>query len=261
MKTQKYLIFFYIFFFLYLPSLASQENTSPNKKEETPKEKNLEAINKSWIQDIKEKDTDTDRKTDNERNTKNDTNLVPQNNPSPEAEKEDTPSFIGTLFRFIAFLCVFGVFAYLFLYFFQSKLQKGTHKGDEIIELIASVPLLQGKFLQIVDIAGQLFIIGVSDKGMQLISKIEESLVADRIRLWQSEQSTLPRSSGMLNILNKILQGTDERVKGKERFSKVLEKMSGKQSVTDDSQNIKRMLKQQKQKLSKLKKTNEKTKE
>jgi hypothetical protein len=60
-----------------------------------------------------------------------------------------------------------------------------------------------------VDLAGQLLVLGVSDHSIELLLEVQNGELADRIRLWQSENSALARpEGGLLETLTTLVRGT-----------------------------------------------------
>ena len=105
----------------------------------------------------------------------------------PLYKSDDNISFVSIAMRFaLMLLLMIGAF-YLLLKFIRSK-SMGLSSAGDLVTVIASVPILQGRFIQIVDLAGKLLVIGVSDSGVNLISEIEDARTADKIRLWQSRR-------------------------------------------------------------------------
>ena len=97
-------------------------------------------------------------------------------------------SFVSLILRFVGFLALMLGAFYLIVRYIKSK--TGALSGDnDLIQIIASMPLVQGKFIQVVDLAGKLLILGVSDAGVRLITQVDDARTADRIRLWQSRRT------------------------------------------------------------------------
>ena len=97
-------------------------------------------------------------------------------------------------------ILVLGGFYVLFR-FLRKKTSLGFSSRHDLLTVIASInlphPQANGKLLQIVDLAGALLLIAVSDSGIRLISKITEKETVDHIRLWQSQnQSGTSLTSG-----------------------------------------------------------------
>ena len=183
---------------------------------------------------------------------------VPKQGEGSLQKEEGAPSFSSAALRFILFIFLLVLLIYFGLRFFRSRNQGFFRRGDDLVQLLVSVPLVQGKFLQIVDVAGQLLVLGVSEAGVQLLTNISEGISADRIRLWQSRQS--PEASPNKNIMDKliaVIKGSDLRfwnAQGKQNFSSILKQFTGqleKKGESNESSELKRLLMSQKRELSK----------
>jgi len=89
-----------------------------------------------------------------------------------------------------AFLVV-GLFAAGFYFFFKYLNRKGMlpNVGRNVVQTIAVSAVGQNKSIQVVEIAGRVLIVGVTDHQISLISEITAKDEIDRIRL-QSSKST-----------------------------------------------------------------------
>jgi flagellar biogenesis protein FliO len=97
----------------------------------------------------------------------------------PQAD-EDSSAWM--LFKM---LLVMGLFGGGFYYFYRFVTKKGGVNmfGGEAIKVLSVVSLGQNKFIQIVDLAGKVLVVGVSDGGINLISEITDKDQVDRIRI------------------------------------------------------------------------------
>ena len=91
----------------------------------------------------------------------------------------------SSAWMFIKMLLVLGIFAGGFYYFYRFVTKKAGVSifGGEAIKVLSVVPLGQNKFLQVVDLAGKVLVIGVSDNSINLISEITDKDQADRVRM------------------------------------------------------------------------------
>ena len=269
------------------------------------KNKAMEAIRQTWIRDIRSRSARTNKtpSPDNSRNPKGEPakgftepseesgeplqkKIGPAEPTQVEQQTQDSqldnadvtgqareggPSFASVALRFAGFLSLSLLILYLVLRFFRLRGGTSFRRGDELVELVVSVPLVQGKFLQVVDVAGQLLVLGVSDSGVKFLTNIEDGVSADRIRLWQSRQSTLASHSKIKvpTFLEKLLafaKGEDAHSQTKdanqqESFSSVLDGLAqgdkqqstlkAEQSTSHSSQ-LEKKLKQQRNKLKKM---------
>jgi len=118
-----------------------------------------------------------------------------------EAEKEDTAGVPSkeykdddfkpqveeesSVWMFIKMILVLGIFAGGFYYFYRFVTKKAGISifGGEAIKVLSVVPLGQNKFLQLIDVAGKVMVIGVSDNNISMLSEINEKDQIDRIRI------------------------------------------------------------------------------
>jgi len=94
----------------------------------------------------------------------------------------DEPS---ALWMFIKMIIVLGIFAGGFYYFYRFITKKSGIGlfGGEAVKVLSVAPLGQNKFLQVVDLAGKVLVIGVTDNAINLISEITDRDQIDRIRI------------------------------------------------------------------------------
>jgi flagellar protein FliO/FliZ len=132
----------------------------------------------------------------------------------PQVEEE---SYIWLIFKTIF---VMGVLIAGFYYFFKFITQKVaiTAIGQEVITILSVVPLGQNKFLQVVDIAGRIYVLGVSDNNINLITEIKDKDDIDRIRLLSSK-STPPKQGGFQEYLSTQLGKVLDKMKNQGRPS------------------------------------------
>jgi flagellar protein FliO/FliZ len=118
-----------------------------------------------------------------------------------EAEKEDTAGIPSKEFKdddfkpqveeessvwmFIKMILVLGIFAGGFYYFYRFVTKKAGISifGGEAIKVLSVVPLGQNKFLQLIDVAGKMMVIGVSDNSISMLTEITEKDQIDRVRI------------------------------------------------------------------------------
>lgn len=94
----------------------------------------------------------------------------------------DEPSALWMFIKMIFVLGIFGGGFYYFWRFITKKSGIGLF-GGEAIKVLSVAPLGQNKYLQVVDLAGKVLVIGVSDSAISLISEITEKDQIDRIRI------------------------------------------------------------------------------
>ncbi len=146
---------------------------------------------------------------------------APQSSGNTEAATDDPseffpanegPSFLSVAFRFFALMALMVGLFYLGMRYLRAKSGvPAPGGGGELVNVLVSTPLVQGKFLQIVDVAGRLMVLGVSDAGVQMLGTIDDGVAADRIRIWQSRRSSVSTPAGLLDRLNDVLKAGDFR--------------------------------------------------
>lgn len=144
----------------------------------------------------------------------------------PQVEEE---SYVWLIFKTIF---VMGVLIAGFYYFFKFITQKVaiTAIGQEVITVLSVVPLGQNKFLQVVDIAGRVYVLGVSDNNINLITEIKDKDDIDRIRLLSSK-STPPKQGGFQEYLSTQLGKVLDKMKHQGRTS---QRFHGEETTVHD---------------------------
>jgi flagellar biogenesis protein FliO len=103
-------------------------------------------------------------------------------------------------------IIVLGLLVGGFYYFYRFVTKKaGIHLvGREVIKILSIVPVGQNKYLQVVDLAGRIMVIGVSDSNINLITEIKDKDEIDRIRLLSSK-STPVQPGGFQEYISKYI--------------------------------------------------------
>ena len=129
----------------------------------------------------------------------------------PQVEEE---SYVWLIFKTIF---VMGILVAGFYYFFKFITQKVaiTAIGQEVVTILSVVPLGQNKFLQVVDIAGRVYVLGVSDNNINLITEIKDRDDIDRIRLLSSKSS--PAKGGFQDFLSAQLGKVLDKMKNPDK--------------------------------------------
>ncbi|GAB4426794.1 MAG: hypothetical protein OHK0011_08460 [Turneriella sp.] len=114
--------------------------------------------------------------------------------------------FVRTLVT-LAFLL--GIFYAIFrLYKFKRELPE---KSFSAVTSIYEYPLGTNQRLQIIEIAGRLMILGVSDNSIQLISEVTDKYTIDRIKLDCAEDNKQPRADFLAELSRAIKTNLKER--------------------------------------------------
>ncbi len=125
-----------------------------------------------------------------------------------EEPKVDEESYAWVI---IKTLFILGVLVGGFYYFFRFVTRKAgiSMPGGDVAQTLSVVPLGQNKFLQIVDLAGKVLVLGVTDGSINLIMEIKDKDEIDRIRLAGSRAiaaSTFSFQEFLTNQIAKILK-------------------------------------------------------
>jgi len=102
-----------------------------------------------------------------------------------QAEEEEPESYAWLIFKTIF---VIGLLVGGFYYFFRFVTRKVGIQilGKDVIQVLSVVPLGQNKYLQVVDLAGRVLVLGVTDGSINLITEITGKDEIDRIRVMSS---------------------------------------------------------------------------
>ncbi len=103
----------------------------------------------------------------------------------PKVEEE---SYGWLLFKTIFVLGLLVGGFYMFYRFISQKAGINL-SGQDVVQILSAVPLGPGKFLYIIDLAGKVFLLGVSDSGINMLTEIEGKEDIDRIRLLSSRST------------------------------------------------------------------------
>ena len=128
------------------------------------------------------------------------------------------------LWLFVKVILVLGILAgsmfYSLRFLSASRDAKFPVKG--LVDILSSVPIGQNKSIQIVDISGQLLVLGVSDYSINLITEITS--VDEKNRILQMKESFEPSAetflSSFLNSLKKT-HGSREEKEERPSFSDI----------------------------------------
>jgi len=103
----------------------------------------------------------------------------------PQIEEESAAWLI------IKTIFVLGLFVGGFYYFYKFVRQKSglNLTGQEAIRILSTVSLGANKFIQIVDVAGKVFLLGVTDNNINLLTEVKDRDEIDRIRLLSSSST------------------------------------------------------------------------
>lgn len=102
-------------------------------------------------------------------------------------------------------ILVLGLLVGGFYYFFKFVTRKtGGPLGASAVQVLSLVPLGQNRFIQIIDLAGKVLVLGITDHAVNLIMEIKEKDEIDRIRLAGSK-AAVPQAGGFQDFLSRHL--------------------------------------------------------
>jgi flagellar protein FliO/FliZ len=129
-------------------------------------------------------------------------------NPVQERYKsnEDSGSLLWTLVKVIF---VFGVLTAIMYYVLKyiAQTRNSLYPVKNMMKVISAISIGPNKQLQIVEVSGMLFVLGVSDSSIQLIKEIESSTIKERI--FQERDSFEPSKENFFEQFSKNLSSID----------------------------------------------------
>jgi flagellar biogenesis protein FliO len=93
------------------------------------------------------------------------------------------------ILRTVAVMGVIIIGVY-FLFRFLIKNKNRIITDSEVIKVLATYPLAANRIIQVVDVGGQVLVIGVSDSSINLITELKDQEVIDQIRLASSKEKS-----------------------------------------------------------------------
>lgn len=139
--------------------------------------------------------------------------IAPESNPVEERyrPKDEGPGIAGTLFRVVfilGLLCV-GLY-YILKYVAKNREGRLPVRGE--MNVLSSLILGPNKQLQIVEVSGQLLVLGVADHGINLITEISDPEVKHRIL--QKKETYQPPEGGFLVTVLEQIKDLNSRISG-----------------------------------------------
>lgn len=124
-------------------------------------------------------------------------------------------------------IIVLGALVGGFYYFFRFVTRKAGIQvlGRDVVQILSIVPLGQNKFLQVVELAGRILVLGVSENNINLITEVKDRDEIDRIRLLSSKSSPV-QPGGFQDYIAKQVGRFLRRDSGK-RMVRSQDKVSG----------------------------------
>ena len=148
-------------------------------------------------------------KTASEDNSKKpqDKKNEPVNPVEERYRREEEPSSL--LWTLVKVILVFGILTAAMYYVpkFISKNRQNMYPVRDAMRVLASLPLAPNKQIQIVDVAGMLLVVGVSDGSVNLIKEIESSDIKEKI--YHSRETNEPQSENFLEVFMGTFKNLD----------------------------------------------------
>src|SRR6056297_1592948 len=129
-----------------------------------------------------------------------------------EEPSNEEQSYGWLIFKTILILGTLVAGFYFFFHYVTKKAGIQT-VGQNVMQVLSVVPVGQNKFLQVVDMAGKILVLGVSDNNINLITEIHGKDEIDRIRLLSS-RSAPPAPGGFQEFVTNQIGRVFDRVKG-----------------------------------------------
>ena len=140
-------------------------------------------------------------------------------NPVQERYKtnEESGSLLWTLVKVIF---VFGVLTAIMYYVLKyiAQTRNSLYPVKNMMKVLSAISIGPNKQLQIVEVSGMLFVLGVSDNSIQLIKEIESSTIKERI--FQERDSFEPTKENFFEQFSKNLSSLDLKNTFKQNTSK-----------------------------------------
>lgn len=203
------LLLFVLISVISVSSIVSQETGSANSKKNSENERPIDKPVEEKISNQKKQTEKTNPKNENFEDL-----LKKEMEGSEIVVENNTSWFVQFLKTTFLLAVIIGIFyGVLRVYRFKKQLQINE---SETIKILHQYPLMPGKYLQIVQISGKIYFLGISDAGVQLISEIKDQDYYQRIRLDLEKDNNIPRVD-FLTELTKVI---------KDKVSDVREKRS-----------------------------------
>jgi len=121
------------------------------------------------------------------QNTEDERQTVPDYEYTEPEFTDNETSYTMLILRTIAVLAVVVVVIYL-IFRFLLKRRNRIVADTEMIRVLATFPLAANRVMKVVDIAGKILVLGVTDSNINLITELEDKEIVDRLRLMGSKE-------------------------------------------------------------------------
>lgn len=119
--------------------------------------------------------------------------------------------FVRAIFGFIVTLL--GIY-FIFVYF--KRKSKKVLGSDSIISVLATTPVAPNRYISIVEIVGEMYLIAIADHSITLLSKIEDKDTRDQIRMsFDLSKNNIVEDNFKTIFNNTLLKFREPKVKDK----------------------------------------------
>lgn len=201
--------------FLLLKPLGAEEPSSKLKNEAKNTVKARQFEDKSATKN-KVENNKSDQKSSSEKTktTEESSNSIDYGYKAPQAEDLPNPSWL--IIKSVAVLSLFAG-GFFLLFRVLSKKNRSVVLGNQLVEVIANVPIGQSRFLQIVDIGGSIYVLGSTDHNVSLITQIEDSETLNRIKVESGKILQGKNRNSFSELMQKVLQRDFSFLQGKDQ--------------------------------------------
>jgi flagellar protein FliO/FliZ len=130
-------------------------------------------------------------------------------NPVRERYSVGTEEDGSLLWILVKITMVFTILAVIFYYALRflsiNRNERFPVKG--LMRVLSSLPVSGGKEVQIIDVGGMLFVIGISEGGINLIKEIDSQETKEKI--YQARDTAEPTHENFVDVLLKNFKGTE----------------------------------------------------
>lgn len=192
-------------------------------------------------------ESDSDNLNTNETNTnffnipaetENDTNNEPAilediRNIENRATVSNTGMFIRAVIGFI--LTLVGI--YLVFIYLKNRTKK-ISGSNEIIRILATTAVAANRYISIIEIADEMYLISISDHNINLLEKIENKEIKDQIKMMYINSKENAVEDSFKNILNQTLSiFRQPKMKEKDALQSTKEIRERLRNLNSDSSN------------------------
>ncbi|EKV56995.1 hypothetical protein A966_08149 [Brachyspira hampsonii 30446] len=186
--------FFFIFLIIFNIALTQENTTNQNNTN------NADLTAQENIQNTMPETNFFNAPIDNTNNANEPAILQDIRNIQNRAEVSNGWMFIRAIIGFIVTLVgIYLVFIYL-----KNKSKKVSGSSD-IIKVLATTPVASNRYISIIEIVDDMYIVSISDHNINLLSKIEDKETKDQIKMMYINSKNNTVDDSFKNIFNQTL--------------------------------------------------------